>query len=106
MSLLHIDDSNFEKEVAQSEIPVLVDFYADWCGPCRMIGPVIEKLAGKYDGKVKIAKLDVDKYGSLAAQYQVSGIPTVIMFKNGEAVDRFSGALPEPAIDDFISRNS
>lgn len=106
MSLLHIDDSNFESEVKNSDIPVLVDFYADWCGPCRMIGPVIEKLAGKYEGKVKIAKLDVDKAGAIAAQYQVSGIPTVIMFKGGEAVDRFSGALPEPAIDNFISKNS
>ncbi len=106
MSLLHIDESNFSQEVKDSDIPVLVDFYADWCGPCRMIGPVIEKLAGKYEGKVKVAKLDVDKAGSIAAQFQVSGIPTVIMFKDGEAVDRFSGALPEPAIEDFISKNS
>ncbi|MDA3900388.1 MAG: thioredoxin [Spirochaetes bacterium] len=106
MSLLHLNSDNFKKEVEESELPVLVDFYADWCGPCRMIAPVIEKLAGKYEGKVKIAKLDVDSASDIAQKFDVSGIPTVILFKNGKAADRFSGALPENAIDDFISRNS
>lgn len=106
MGLLHLDNTNFENEVIKSDIPVLVDFYADWCGPCRMIAPVIESLAEKYAGKVKVAKLDVDKAGEIAQKYDVSGIPTVILYKGGEAVDRFSGALPENAIDDFILRNS
>jgi thioredoxin 1 len=106
MSLLFVDNANFTQEVKESEVPVLVDFYADWCMPCRMISPVIEKLAKKYEGKLKVAKLDVDKSGALAAEFQVSGIPTVILFKNGEAVDRFSGALPEGAIEDFIKKNT
>ncbi|HRX16434.1 MAG TPA: thioredoxin [Spirochaetota bacterium] len=106
MSLLHLNGDNFKSEVEDSDVPVLVDFYADWCGPCRMIAPVIEKLAGKYSGKVKVAKLDVDNASDLAQRFDVSGIPTVILFKGGKPVDRFSGALPENAIDDFISRNS
>jgi thioredoxin 1 len=106
MSLLNVDTANFENEVLKSDVPVMVDFYADWCGPCRMITPVMEKLAEKYDGKVKVAKLNVDNAGDIAAKYGVSGIPTVIIFKSGEDVDRFSGALPQNAIEDFVDRNS
>lgn len=105
MSLLHVDLANFESEVEKSDIPVLVDFYADWCGPCKMITPVMEKLAEKYEGTVKITKLNVDNAGELAERYGVSGIPTVILFKNGQDVDRFSGALPEAAIESFLEKN-
>jgi thioredoxin 1 len=105
MSTLHVDDVNFTEEVAGSKTPVLVDFYADWCGPCRMIGPVIEELAGKYSGKLKVCKVNVDQAGAVAQKYGISSIPTVILFKNGKPVDQFLGALPKQMIENFIEKN-
>lgn len=75
---------NFEAEVLKSDIPVMVDFYADWCGPCKMMEPIIEALASEYDGKVKIGKMNVDESNDIAMQYQVMSIPTIILFKNGQ----------------------
>ncbi len=86
---------NFEEEVLKSDIPVLVDFYAEWCGPCKMLGPVIEDLAVEYEGKVKIGKVNVDLAEELAMRYQVQSVPTLILFKNGQVVKRLSGALPK-----------
>ena len=91
-------DANFESEVLKSDSPVLVDFWAAWCGPCKMIAPVIEELAGELDGKVKIGKLDVDANQQTMRAYGVRSIPTLMIFKNGERVDTLIGAQPKEAI--------
>jgi thioredoxin 1 len=88
-------DSNFEQEVLQSSQPVLVDFWAEWCMPCRMLAPTIEKLAGDYTGKVKVGKLDTDSNRDVAMKYQISAIPTVILFKGGQVVQKFVGLRQE-----------
>ena len=93
-ALLHVTSRDFEKEVLQSEIPAVVDFYADWCGPCRMVSPVIEALSKQYSGKVKFVKLDTDANQDLAIKYQVMSIPTVMVFKRGQVIERFVGAAP------------
>jgi thioredoxin 1 len=87
-------EENFENEVIKSDIPVLVDFYADWCGPCKMMMPVVEKLAEAYDGKVKVGKVNSDENGNLAARYNVMSIPCFLVIKNGEVVDTALGAMP------------
>ena len=86
-----LNDDNFDAEVTQSDVPALVDFYADWCAPCRMMAPVIEELADEYVGKAKICKLDTDAYRDASAQFGISGIPTLILFKGGEILKRFVG---------------
>ena len=88
---LEITDDNFEEVVLNSDKPVLVDFWAAWCGPCRMVGPVIEEISGEYDGKAVVGKLDVDAHQRFAAKYGVRNIPTVILFKDGEIVNRQVG---------------
>jgi thioredoxin 1 len=90
--ILMLSDADFEKEVINSDTPVLVDFFADWCGPCKMIAPYLEDLAKEFDGKVKIAKLDVDKNNASAAQYSVRSIPTLILFENGAQKEMIVGA--------------
>jgi len=101
-----ISDQNFESEVIKSTVPVLVDLWAPWCGPCRMVHPVIEKLAKDYDGKVKFYKLNVDENQQTAARYSVMSIPTLLFFKNGEGADTVVGAVPEqvlkPKIDALL----
>ncbi len=87
-------EENFENEVLQSDIPVLVDFYADWCGPCKMMMPVVEKLAEAYDGKVKVGKVNSDENNQLAAKYGIMSIPSFLIIKNGEVVDSATGAMP------------
>lgn len=91
--------ANFETEVLQSDIPVLVDFFAEWCGPCKMMAPIVEKLAEKYNGKIKIGKCDVDKEMEIAEKYHVMSIPTLIIFKNGQAVDTNVGAMSQQILD-------
>jgi thioredoxin len=98
MGALHVTDKDFEKEVEKSQIPVLVDCWAEWCGPCRMVGPVIDKLADEYQGKFKIAKLNVDENRTISAKYQIQSIPTMLIFVNGEVVDGLVGAHPEQSI--------
>ena len=93
-NLKHINDDIFEKEVLQSDQPVLVDFYADWCGPCKTIAPFLENLATEYDGKVKIAKLNVDENQINASKFGVRSIPTLILFKNGQQKEIIVGADP------------
>lgn len=88
-------DSNFDNEVINSEIPVLVDFYAEWCGPCKMMAPLVDELANEYKGKVKIGKLNVDESGEVAKKYRVMSIPTMLIIKNGEVVDQIVGAVPK-----------
>lgn len=98
MKPLEFTDSNFDTEVLQSNIPVLVDFWAVWCGPCRLIAPVVEELAGEYDGKVKIGKLDVDNNQQSAINYGVRSIPTLLIFKGGKVVDTIIGNVPKAVI--------
>lgn len=93
MSVLHLTDATFKKEALESNLPVLVDFWAPWCGPCKMIAPVIEELAKEYDKKIKFCKINIDNDAKVAAQFGVMSIPTLIFFKNGKAADQAVGAL-------------
>ncbi len=89
---LTFDGDNFDGEVLKSDIPVLVDFWAQWCGPCQMVGPIIDELAGEYRGRVKVGKVDVDSAGNVATQFGVQSIPTVLLFDKGQPVERLVGA--------------
>ncbi len=92
---MEFNKSNFDTEVIKSDVPVLVDFWAPWCGPCKMIGPIIEELAGEFDGKAKIGKVNVDDNQELAGSFGIRGIPTVMLFKGGEVVNQFVGLKPK-----------
>ncbi|MFV0564293.1 MAG: thioredoxin [Flavobacteriaceae bacterium] len=99
---LEITDETFEETVLKSEKPVLVDFWAAWCGPCRMVGPVIEEISGEYEGKAVVGKVDVDANQEFAAKYGVRNIPTVLVFQNGEVVARQVGVAPKAAYTEAI----
>lgn len=99
---LQFTDANFKTEVIESDMPVLVDFYADWCGPCKMIAPYVAELAEEYQGVVKIGKLNVDSEPNTAAQYRVMSIPTLIFFNNGQPVDTIVGAVPKKSLQEKI----
>jgi len=103
MHPIQITDSNFEQEVEKSDIPVLLDFWAVWCGPCKMIAPIVEELAGEYQGKVKIGKLDVDNNPGVASKYGIRSIPTLLIFKGGKKVDEIVGAVPKPMITNKLN---
>ncbi|MEO8217444.1 MAG: thioredoxin [Acidobacteriota bacterium] len=100
-----ISDKDFDKDVLQSDKPVLVDFWAPWCGPCRIIGPIVEDLAPTYEGRMAIGKLNVDENPETAQKYQVSSIPTLMIFKDGKVADRAIGALPKSELQKFMDRN-
>lgn len=93
-----ITTDNFQPEVLDSKKVALVDFWAEWCGPCRMIGPIVEELAGEYEGKALISKCNVDDHGEVAAQFGIRSIPTILFFKDGELVDRVVGAVPKSTL--------
>ena len=95
---INVSDDTFDDEVIKSEIPVLVDFWADWCAPCKMIAPVVEQLADEFDGKVKIAKMDIDSNTKVAAEYGIRGIPTLLIFNDGNPVDQVVGVVPKAVL--------
>lgn len=103
MSELTVTKANFESEVANSEIPVLIDFWASWCGPCKMIAPIVSELAEAYEGRIRVGKVNVDDEQELAMTFQVSSIPTLIMFKDGRAVTGLVGARPKSMIESMIN---
>lgn len=103
---VNVTDSSFDEEVLKSEIPALVDFWAEWCGPCRTVGPIVEELAGEYEGKVKVAKLNVDNNKETPTRYGVRGIPTLILFKGGQVVDQIVGAVPKNRIKELLDKVS
>ncbi len=96
--------ANFEAEVLQSEMPVLVDFYADWCGPCKMMAPLVEQLAAEYEGKAVVGKLNIDEEEDIAAQYRVMTIPTLAVFKGGKLVDKLIGVNPKEAVKAMVDK--
>jgi thioredoxin 1 len=103
MKPIVVDDGNFQTEVATSQTPVLVDFWAVWCGPCKMIAPVVEELANELDGKLKVAKLDVDANPKTAMQYGIRSIPTLLIFKGGQVVEQIVGAVPKRFLVDKLT---
>ena len=102
--LLQVNDKNFASEVLQSGIPVLVDFWATWCGPCRAISPIVEELAKEFSGRVKITKLNVDENPSTPSQYGVRGIPALILFKEGKVLDQIVGSVPKARLKALIEK--
>jgi thioredoxin 1 len=103
-SLVHVNDKNFATEVLNSELPVLVDFWATWCGPCRSISPIVEELAKEFLGKIKVTKLNVDESPATPSQYGVRGIPTLILFKGGKILDQIVGAVPKARLKTLMEK--
>jgi len=100
-----VSDSSFDGDILKSSVPVLVDFWAPWCGPCRSVAPIIDDLANQYAGKLKVAKINVDDSTEVAMRYQITSIPTFILFKNGQVADRALGALPRSEFVKLIDKN-
>ena len=98
MPTIEITDANFEEEVIKSDIPVLIDFWAVWCGPCKAIAPLVEEIATEYDGKVKVGKLDIDNNQAVSVKYGIRSIPTLLIFKEGKIVDQIVGVVPKAQI--------
>lgn len=105
MALIHLTDSNFKKEVLESNLPVLVDYWAPWCAPCKMIAPVVEELAKDYEGKIRIGKLNVDENPKTTTHYGIMSIPTLIFFKNGKVLEQVVGALSKSELKKKIEEN-
>mgnify|MGYP001476625627 CR=1 FL=1 len=105
MSITHISDDTFDSEVLQADKPVLLDFWAEWCGPCKMIGPLVEEMAEEYSNRLKVGKLDVDENQSSASKQNVMSIPTLLIFKEGEVVAQQIGAVNKTQITEFIESN-
>jgi len=102
--LLQVTDDTFEEEIVKSDLPAVVDFWAAWCGPCRMVGPVVEELAKEYEGRIKVAKMDVDQNRQTPAKFGIRNIPTLIFFKGGEVANTIIGAQPKSALEEVIKK--
>jgi thioredoxin 1 len=102
--ILEVSDETFESEIINSETPSMVDFWAEWCGPCKKVGPVVEELAAEYEGKIKIAKMDVDSNRQTPAKFGIRNIPTLILFKGGEVVNTIVGAQPKTSIEEELKK--
>lgn len=104
MAAVQVTDSSFKQDVLESEIPVLVDFWAPWCGPCRMVAPVVDEISEQYDGQVKVVKLNTDENPSVASQYGIRSIPTLMIFKDGQRVDMVVGAVPKTTLANTLEK--
>lgn len=104
-AIVHVTDDNFEQEVLQSEQPVLVDFWAEWCGPCKMVAPILDQIAEEYQGRLKVAKLNIDENSRTPQHYGVRGIPTLMLFKDGEVEATKVGALSKSQLKAFLDQN-
>lgn len=103
--IIHTSDASFEQEVLQSDIPVLVDYWAEWCGPCKMIAPILDEVAKEYEGRIKVAKLNIDENQNTPPKYGIRGIPTLMLFKNGNVEATKVGALSKSQLTAFIDSN-
>ncbi|MEM9002077.1 MAG: thioredoxin [Cyanobacteria bacterium P01_F01_bin.86] len=104
MAASQVTDSSFKQEVLESEVPVLVDFWAPWCGPCRMVAPVVDEISEQYDGQVKVVKVNTDENPSVASQYGIRSIPTLMIFKGGQRVDMVVGAVPKTTLSNTLEK--
>ncbi|MGA7952601.1 MAG: thioredoxin [Gloeobacterales cyanobacterium] len=104
-SVVSITDSTFQEEVIDSKIPVLVDFWAPWCGPCRMVAPVVDEVATQYDGQLKVVKVNTDESPNIAKEYSIRSIPTLIIFKNGQVVEQVVGAVPKTTLTNAVEKH-
>ena len=104
-NMIELTDENFDKEVMKSDIPTLVDFWAEWCGPCKQIAPMVDALATSYLGKLKVGKMDVDKHQIVPQQYRITSIPTLLIFKGGKIVSQLVGAMPRPKLEAEIQKH-
>lgn len=104
-NIVHVSDDSFDKDVIKSDIPVLVDYWADWCGPCKMIAPILDEIAGQYAGKLKITKLNIDENPSTPPKYGIRGIPTLMLFKGGEVEATKVGAMSKSQLTAFLDSN-
>ena len=104
-SIVHVTDSSFEQDVLKSDKPVLLDFWAEWCGPCKMIAPILDDVAKEYDGRLKVAKLDIDSNPATPARFGIRGIPTVILYKNGQPHAQSVGAMSKSKLTQFLDSN-
>ena len=104
-NIVNVTDASFEQDVLQSDVPVLVDYWAEWCGPCKMIAPVLEEMAEEYEGKLKVCKLNIDENEQTPPKFNIRGIPTLMLFKNGQVAATKIGAMPKSALFQWVESN-